>query len=557
MVENQKKILQDVLIKCRRAFFFALVFSFFISIFTLIVSIYSMQVLDRVLSSANLHTLFFLTLITVICLVFMGVLMAIRAIIFTHVANWLDKRISPILIDNSIDDQAKNKSLISQNLRHLNHIKSFISGNNLAVLFDAPFAIIYLIVIFFIHPINGLITVIGALILLKLALINEKITNKLIKKSSDLQNEVGRKFSVISSNSESVKAMGMKSNVIFDWQNVNEKLRKTSSRLLVKSGKMTSIIKTVRMAIQVVTMASSAILVLQNKMSTGGIIATSILSGKALAPFDAAVGLWKSFVIASSSYAELNKSLRIDQIEKKKINLPEIKGDIAVDKLIYKFDKSDRIFLKSLSFKLEAGKSLAIIGPSGSGKTSLARILTGILNPSSGNVRIDSADLFDQNSEELGKFIGYLPQNIDLFNASIKENIARMNFNAKDEDVIKAAKFCGIHELILGFPAGYETVIANGASNLSGGQKQLIALARAFFGNVKFVVLDEPNSNLDSVGEQFLLDAIKKAKEKDITLVIVTHKPSIASVCDKVMILKDGSLVAFDDSEKIIKDLGQ
>src|SRR3989338_7877119 len=237
-----KNILQSAFNKCKRAFIFALLFSFFISIFTLVISIYSLQVLDRVLTSASIDTLIFLTIITLVCLIFLSILTALRAMIFLHIANWLDKEISPILLDNTIEAQLKNKSAISQNLYDLNQVKSFISGNNLAVLFDAPFAFVYLIVIFFIHPINGLITVIGALLLLKLAFINEKITHKLIEKTNNLQNDVAQNFSIISSNSEVIKAMGMKASVAAKWQIGNQKLQKTSSKLAIKSSTMMAII---------------------------------------------------------------------------------------------------------------------------------------------------------------------------------------------------------------------------------------------------------------------------------------------------------------------------
>ena len=427
---------------CKKAFWFCLIFSFFISVFTLATSIYSMQVLDRVLASNSIETLLYLTIIVLAFLVFLGILTQVRATIFLHVANWLDEKLSPILFNSIIEMKGSNKNICSQNMRDLQTIKGFISGPNLAVLFDAPFAIIYLLMIFFIHWINGLITLIGGLIMLKIAYINEKVTKELIHKTNQMQAEVSNDFEIISSNSEVINAMGMKKNVRINWQVGNDDLRQTSSHLANITNKISAISKTLRMALQTITMASSAVLVIFNKMSSGGIIATSILSGKALAPFDNAIGLWKSIKTSKMAYIRLNDSLKNYIDDKEKIELPIPKGEIIVDKLIYKMPNSDHILIKGISFKINPGEVIGIIGPTGGGKTTLARLLVGVLKPNNGIVKIDGANLFDQYLEKIGKYIGYLPQDVELFKGSIKHNIARMDKNSKDEEIIKAAKFC-------------------------------------------------------------------------------------------------------------------
>ncbi len=548
----QQQIIKLSLDSCKKAFWFCLIFSFFISIFTLASSIYSMQVLDRVLSSNSFETLLYLTIIVLVFLIFLGILTQIRSTIFLHVSNWLDEKLSSVLFNSSIEAQGSNKNISSQNMRDLQTIKGFISGPNLATLFDAPFAVIYLIMIFFIHFINGFITLIGGLIMLKMAYINEKSTKELIDKTNQMQVEVMKDFEIISSNSEVINAMGMKANVRENWQAGNDELRKASTDLTTLSNKISSITKTLRMALQTITMASSAILVMYNKMSSGGIIATSILAGKALAPFDNAIGLWKSLKTAKSSYFRLNESLKYYVEEKGKIELPIPRGEIIVDKLIYKLEKSDRLLIKGISFKINHGEVIGIIGPTGSGKTTLARLLVGVLKPNSGIVKIDGANLFDQDLEKIGKHIGYLPQDVELFKGLVKHNIARMDKNAKDEEIIKASQFCDVHEIILSLSQGYETLIEKDASNLSAGQKQRIALARAYFGDVKFVVLDEPNSNLDSEGETALNNAILRAKENKITTIIITHRTSVISICDKVMVLRDGEIKSFDSIDKIL-----
>lgn len=552
MPQPQQKIIRLSLESCKKAFWFCLLFSFFISIFTLASSIYSMQVLDRVLSSNSFETLLYLTIIVLAFLIFLGILTQVRSTIFLHVSNWLDEKLSPILFNSSIEAQGSNKNISSQNMRDLQTIKGFISGPNLAVLFDAPFAIVYLVMIFFIHWINGLITLVGGLVMLKMAYINEKSTKELIEKTNQMQAEVMRDFEIISSNSEVINAMGMKGNVRGNWQNGNDELRKASADLATVSNRISSISKTLRMALQTITMASSAILVMYSKMSAGGIIATSILAGKALAPFDNAIGLWKSLKTAKAAYFRLNESLKNYVEDKDKIDLPKPNGEIIVDKLVYKLEKSDRLLIKGISFKINPGEVIGIIGPTGSGKTTLARLLVGVLKPNSGIVKIDGANLFDQDLEKIGKHIGYLPQDVELFKGLVKHNIARMNRESKDEEIIKAAQFCDVHEIILSLSQGYETPIEKDAANLSAGQKQRIALARAYFGDVKFVVLDEPNSNLDAEGEAALNNAILCAKENKITTIVITHRTSVISICDKVMVLKDGEIKAFDSVDKVL-----
>jgi PrtD family type I secretion system ABC transporter len=537
--------------KCKQAFLYAFLFSLVINLFALAMPIYSMQVLDRVLSSNSLETLIFLSLIMIVFFIFYGILNAVRASIFMHISNWIDHALSPALFNFSVDNPSK-KNITNQNLRDLQTLKSFITSPNFGTIFDAPFAIIFLIFIFFIHPINGIVTVVGALILLKMALLNEKMTKSLIEKTNEMQVELARDFEIISSNSESVKAMGMRENVKGNWQISNKKFRDLSTKLSTRSNNISSTTKTLRLVIQMLTTGSSAILVMYNKMSSGGIIAVSILSGKALAPFDSAVSLWKAIVTVKKSYQRLNETLKNPEHADQKIDLPSMQGEVSVEKLIYKLEKTDRLLIKGMSFKITSGELIAVVGPSASGKTTLARLLVGVIAPSSGIIRFDHADLADQDFEKIGKFIGYLPQNIELFKGTIKQNIARMNKDVSDDEIVKVAEFCGIHKMILSFANGYETMISKDSLNLSAGQKQRIALARACFGDVKFVVLDEPNSNLDSDGEAHLVKVLQGLKAKGVTVIMITHKPSIAGICDRIMVLNDGAIAAFDEAQKLL-----
>jgi PrtD family type I secretion system ABC transporter len=553
MILEQENILEKLLKSCKKAFFFILLFSFFLSIFTLASSIYSLQVLDRVLSSGSIETLIYLTIIVLVFLIFFAFLTQIRALVFLHISNWLDEKISPILLSATIENGGANKNITAQNIRDLQNIKSFITSPNLSNLFDAPFALIYLLVIFFIHPLNGIITTLGAFLMIKIAYLNDKLTAKLIEQNNQAQQKVFRDFEIIASNSEIINVMGMRENVSPNWQKSNDEFRQIASDLAAISNKISTISKVARMVLQTITMACGAVLVIFNKMSSGGIIATSILAGKALAPLDNIIGAWKSLKTTKESYLRLNKNLENFVLDKNKIELPAISGNLLVEKLIYKNEQTNRLIIKGISFKINAGEVVAIIGPSGGGKTTLARLLLGVLKPNSGSIRLDSADLTNQDFEKIGKYVGYLPQDVELFQGSVKDNIARMKKEVSDAEIISAADFCNIHQMILNLPNGYETEIAKDASNLSAGQKQRIALARAYFGAAKFVVLDEPNSNLDSEGEKALNETILRAKAKNITTIIITHRRNVAAVCDRIMVVNNGEIVSFNDSKNILE----
>jgi ATP-binding cassette subfamily C protein len=548
-IKAEDNLLKEYLGLCRRAFSYNFIFSFFINVLMLATSIYSLQILDRVLSSNSMETLLMLSIIMIVVYIILAFLQIIRSFIFTQISNWLDSKLSSPLLESSITYDAKTKG--SQNLRDLQTIKSFITGQAVTHLFDAPWAIVYFIVIFFIHWINGFIVLAGAAILLTLALLNEKLTKKQIEKSNEMNVVSMRKVDVISRNAEVVKAMGMKIDMTNSWQKINKELTKITTSLAVRSAIITNITKSIRLLIQMAVMAVGAILVIKAKMSAGGIIATSILTGKALAPFDQAVTIYKALINVKKSYSRLSESLKTHEDKEEKLQLPEPKGEIHLDNIFYKIPNTDQIIIKGINITINPGEIIGIIGPSGSGKTTLARLMTNVLTPHKGSVRLDGADLTNQDSEEVGKYIGYLPQDIELFEGTIKDNIARMKEKVKAEEIIEAAKFAVIHDLIIKLPKSYET----NALNLSAGQRQRIGLARAFFRKPKFVVLDEPNSNLDTEGENALMQTINNARIEQITTIIISHRPTILNVADKILVIHDGQAKIFDEAKKVIKQM--
>lgn len=547
--DHKNNALKEALTLCNRAFSANFIFSFFINILMLSTSIYSLQILDRVLSSNSLETLLMLSLIMIVIYIILAFLQTIRALVFNQISNWLDSKLSSTLLANSISFDASTKG--SQNIRDLQSLKSFINSSAVTHLFDAPWSIIYFIVIFFIHWINGFIVVIGATVLLLLALLNEKLTKSYVEKSNELNVISMKKIDSISRNAEVIKAMGMKSDMTNTWQKLNIELNNITKSLTLRSSIISNITRSLRLFLQMAVMASGAMLVIKGKMSAGGIIATSILTGKALAPFDHAITIYKSFLNAKASYLRLSNSLKNHDENEEKIELPEPKGDVQLDKLIYKIPNTDLNIIKGINISINAGEVIGLIGPSGSGKTTLARLITNVLQPNKGSVRIDGADIKNQDSEIVGQYIGYLPQDVELFEGTIKANISRMKDDAKSESIIEAAKFAGIHDLINKLPQAYET----NANILSAGQRQRIGLARSFFGKPKLVVLDEPNSNLDGEGEVALMKAIQNARASNITTIIISHKPSILSVVDKILVLHDGQAKIFDEAKTVIKQL--
>jgi PrtD family type I secretion system ABC transporter len=542
-------LLAQALDLCKRAFIYNFIFSFFINVLMLASSIYSLQILDRVLSSSSMETLLMLSIIMIFIYVILAFFQIVRSFVFMQISNWLDKKLSTPLLEVSIAYGGKNQG--SQNLRDLATIKSLITGQAITHLFDAPWAIIYLLVIFFIHWVNGFIVLAGAVLLLVLAFLNEKLTKKQFEKANEINVLSLQNIEAISRNAEVIKAMGMKKNIVHNWQEINDNFLKINDKAMAKNSLVTNLTKSIRLLIQMSTMAVGAILVMKNYMSAGGIIATSILSGKALAPFDAAMNIYKTLINSKKSYTRLTKTLENYQATEEKMELPEPQGAVSIENLIYKSANSDDIFVKNVNLNIAAGEAIGLIGPSGAGKTSLVRLILGILSPTKGCVRLDGADIADQDDKKIGKYIGYLPQDIELFNTTIKENIARMIKGASAEEIIEAAKFTNIHELILKFSKGYET----NALTLSAGQKQLVALARAFYAKPKLVVLDEPNSNLDSAGEKALLNTILQAKKSKITVIIISHKPAILNFVDKIIYFNEGEVKAFDESKKIIQML--
>ena len=356
-------------------------------------------------------------------------------------------------------------------------------------------------------------------------------------------------------NAEAIEAMGMLDNVTKIWHESNSKSAILQEHASRKNAIYSSITKFIRLAIQTLVTGVGAYYVLQHQMSVGAMIASGILVGRALAPFETAIGSWKGFVSARKSLKRLTESLQKSPIRNSSIELPVPEGNISVENVFFAPIGSKKPTISGVSFKLEAGDSLAIIGASAAGKSTIAKLLTGVWQASSGSVRLDGADVYSWKRDSFGKYVGYLPQDVELFAGTVKQNIARMDMEAKDEDVIAAAKLANVHDLILRLSNDYETQVGTDGTTLSAGQRQRIGLARAYYGEPKLVVLDEPNSSLDNEGDIALLKAIQSGKKKKITTIVISHRPTLLKVVDKLLVLNEGKVAEFGDRDAVVEKM--
>lgn len=553
---NKSNILKDSLVTCKIMFKYALLFGAIVNILMLATPLYSMQVLDRVISSHNTDTLLFLTLVIALALVLLSLIQLARSMAMNKMGSWFEKELSSKLFANSVKAALTSKSLGgSQQLRDLQSIKTFLTSPTLVSILDVPWALIFVAVLFMIHPYMGVMTVVGGIVLVTMAYIADKYTKPLHDSSNELFMSSMKQVEQAGRNSEVISVMGMLPNIDRNWQDINQRVQDAQSLVSARQATFSEISKFIRMFLQILVTCIGAYLVLKNEMSTGAIIACSSLSGRALAPFEQAIMSWKGFLNARKAYIRLNEMLDKFYTENKRTSLPAPEGNISIENVFFAPQGTQKHVLKGVTFNLEAGNVLAIIGPSASGKTSLAKIIVGAWIPQIGSVRIDGASLSDWNSEELGQYMGYLPQDVELFGGTIRDNIARMNKDATDDKIVEAAQLAGVHDMILQLPKGYDTELALDGASLSGGQKQRIGLARAFFGDPKILILDEPNANLDSLGELALSNALARAKEKGITTIIISHRTSILNASDKILAIKDGMVALYGSRDEVLEKM--
>lgn len=547
--------IMEVLASFKKAFNTIGVFSAVINALMLMPAIYMLQLYDSVLTSRNEMTLLMLTLIVIGAYIFLGALEYVRSFVLIRVGAKLDmklnKRVYTAAFEQSLRQGGGNAG---QALKDLTSIRQFMTGNALFAFFDAPWFPIYIFVIFMFHPWLGIFALCGTTVLIILAYVNEKISRKPLDEANTMAVASTNLASNNLRNAEVIEAMGMLPNLQSRWDQFHNRFLNLQADASEKSGVVTAISKSTTVALQSLMLGLGALLVLENQISPGMMIAASILMGRAIAPVQLLISVWKQFGSTRSAYDRLTKLLELNPAREQGMSLPKPTGAITVENVTASPPGSRVPVIKSLSLSLAAGEVLGIIGPSGSGKSTLARLLVGVWPAAAGKVRLDGADVYLWNKEELGPNIGYLPQDIELFSGTVSENIARFS-EVDSNKVIMAAQRAGVHQMILNMPEGYDTKLGDGGAGLSGGQKQRLGLARAMYDDPALIVLDEPNSNLDDVGEQALLNALIDLRKRGKTIVLITHRTSIISVTDKLLLLHEGAAKLFGPTKLVLEEL--
>ncbi|HYI91564.1 MAG TPA: type I secretion system permease/ATPase [Beijerinckiaceae bacterium] len=547
-----REVLTKGLATCRRNLVTVAIFSFIVNALILAVPLYLFNVSDRVLTSRSTDTLLMLSLVVLGALVVHVLLDMVRRFILMRIAVEAESKLGAPVLAAAAKASQGGSSREFQTLGDLQHMRSFITGPVLLTMLDAPVAPLYLFAVFLIHPDLGWIVAGTGFVLLILAYLNQKITAVPFGRANAFGTRANLQADAMARNAQVINAMGMIPEAVAMWGRETAESLKAQVLAQDRNIVVAGVSKFVRLCTQIAILGWGAWLSLNGELTGGMMIAASIVGSRALAPIEGTIDGWKNFIHARAAYARIKALLQNSTLNFDRLRLPRPEGRLNVERLLYVPPPNKKVILNGISFQLEPGDSLAIVGGSGMGKSTLARMLVGSIAPTAGSVRLDQMDMRNWDTRQFGESVGYLPQDVQLFPATIKANIARMRSDATDEAIFDAAEIADVHEMISHFAQGYETQVAVDGSPLSGGQKQRIALARAFYGNPRLVVLDEPNSNLDTPGERALARALVRAKEKRITVVAVTQRPSLLRSVDKIMILKDGAVQALGKRDDII-----
>ncbi|POG06239.1 peptidase [Pseudomonas putida] len=548
--------LQSALKACKSSFLSVGFFSFFVNALMLVPTFFMIQVSGRVVPSSSTSTLLMLTLILTVLVVTMGALEWVRSRIMVRISNRLDVMLSRDVYRASFK-RALNSGgadATAQSLNDLTSMRQFFTGPGLFAFFDAPWFPIYTAVMFLFHPWFGWMTVACGVVLAVLAVVNHRVTGKALA-TANKENVASNMITTKTlRNAEVIESMGMLETLMNRWAKRQRNIMLLQSEASDKGGIVSSASKTFRILSQSFMLAIGAYLVVTHEINPGLLMAGSLLLGRALSPIDQIISSWKGFVSAKVQYDRLNKVMDDLKKEPERMPLPAPEGHIQVENLILAPPGAKAPVLRSISFVAPAGSIVGIVGPSAAGKSTLVRGLMGIWPPQHGVVRLDGADIASWDKQALGPHVGYLPQDIELFEGSISENIARFD-KVDPEKVVEAAQMAGVHEMILMLPDGYDTVIGSDGINLSGGQRQRIGLARALYGNPRLIVLDEPNSNLDDIGERALGVALQKLKETGATVFIVSHRPNILTRLDRILVMAGGTISLYGERDRVIAEL--
>ena len=536
----------------RRTLIAVAVFSVFVNLMMLTMPLYLFQLSDRVLTSHSLDTLLMLTIVALGFIAVLSVLDIVRRQVLGRLATSFETTLGGPVLASIVTSAKIADSANLQSLRSLHHVKGFISSPIMLLLFDVPLAPIYFSAVFLIHPALGFISLVSGLVLITIALVNQRATSGPLGNANLHTSRADAQAEALSRNSQVINAMGMLNESILHWGRDQARALRFQSGALDRNFWISGTSKFARLVTQILILGVGAYLALHSSVTGGMMIAASIIAGRALQPFEVMIEGWRNVIQTRSAYARVCAAVDGLKHEQAHLLLPKPAGHLSVDRLLYLPPGSKEAVLNGVGFELQPGESLAIVGPSGSGKSTLARILVGCLYPTAGKVRLDGTELRNWDRRQFGEFTGYLPQEVELFPGTIKDNVCRMRADLPDEKIYEAAVLTDVHNMITQLPNGYETVLERSGAPLSGGQKQRIALARAFFADPALVVLDEPNSNLDSAGEQALTETLLRAKEKRVTVVVITQRPAVLNAMDKLLVLRNGRVEAFGPPSEVL-----
>jgi ATP-binding cassette subfamily C protein len=527
-------------------------FSVVVNLLMLTLPLYLFQISDRVLTSRSLDTLLMLSLLAFCFLGVLSLIDILRRQILNRLATKLEAMVSGPVLASVINNARAGEGGNTQALRGLQQVRNFISSPVMLLIIDVPLTPIYFGAIFLVHATVGWIALAAGALLFLIAIANQRATANPLANAGIQGALADAAAEALGRNAQVINAMGMLNQGILHWGRQQARTLTWQSEALGRNSWISGTAKFVRHVTQIVVLGSGAYLALEGELTGGMMIAASIVVGRALQPLEGLIEGWRSFAQMCAAYVRVRNAVNSLRNERPKLLLPRPQGRIDVERVLYLPPGSKEPVLNGVGFTLNPGEALAIVGPSGSGKSTLARILVGCLMPTAGKVRLDGTELRNWDRRQFGEYTGYVPQEVELFPGTIRENICRMRDDLPDTSIYEAASFTGIHEMVCQLPNGYETVLERGGAPLSGGQRQRIALARAFLGGPAFVVLDEPNSNLDAAGEQALTETLVRAKKQGVTVAVVTLRPALLNIADKVLILRAGRIEAFGTPAEVL-----
>jgi PrtD family type I secretion system ABC transporter len=550
--DDSKNPIRAVLYQCRRTFYFAIFVTVIVNLLTITPMLYMWNVMDRAVSARSSVTLVSLTILVVSIYVFWASIEWMRGRLLTRLSLRIDWDLSSDVFDASFRRHVGRKNVnVHQLLGDLTTIREFMTGRGLITLIDAPFAIVFIVIGGLIHPLLAVFAVASTALMLVLAFFTEKISSPSLKEANDSLAEAARVASLSLRHAETTMALGMMPAVRNRWYRHHHKHLQHQVNATGASGTMRGISRFISKSMPSLQMCLGAVLAIQGLITAGMMMAASMLISQAVSPLHKLLTGWSGIVEARQAYERLNELLASDLKRQSQMELPPVQGHMTVTKTSAVPQGSNKAVLFDIDFKIKPGQVVAIVGPSAAGKTCLARLLIGVWKPARGSVRLDGVEISDWDHDEFGPQIGYVPQEIELFEGTVAENIARLG-EVDPEKVVMATKLIGMHDAILAFPNGYDTQLGDTGFALSGGQRQRLAICRAIYGIPKYIVMDEPNANLDEVGESALVNAIAYLKKQGCSVIITTHRPRLVSVADNLLVLRNGAQVGFGPTDEMI-----